>query len=332
MNQKIFSLALGTLLFALGVSAEAQQPKKMARIGYLSPYSGSTGVDIGIVAFKEGLRELGWVEGKQVKFEYRYAGGQRDKLSDFATELVRLKVDVIVAGPDNEATIEAKRATTTIPIVMVSVVDPVSTGLVASLARPGANVTGLTFEVTREQAGKNLELLKEAVPKVSRVAILRNPNVSSHIPYSKEAERVARILGVSIQFAEMQASNDKDLEDALGAVVNERANALLVTPHPFFVDRRQQIINFAARNKLPAIYFSSGFVNDGGLMSYGPNAQDLWRRAATYVDKILKGTKPADLPVEQPMKFELVINLKTAKQIGLTIPQLMLYRADKVIK
>src|SRR5262249_29983130 len=228
--------------------------------------------------------------------------------------------------------IAAKHVTTTIPIVMVMVVDPVSTGLVASLARPGANVTGLSFDVTQEQAGKNLELLKEAVPRLSRVAVLRNPNIRAHMAYDKEAERAAKILGVTIQFAEMQALNDKNLEDALSAVVRERANALLVTPQSFFLDRRQQIINFAARNKLPAIHFSSVFVNDGGLMSYGPSVPDMWRRAAIYVDKILKGTKPVDLPVEQPMKFELVINLKTAKQIGVNIPQSLLYRADKVIR
>ena len=219
---------------------------------------------------------------------------------------------------------------------MVAVVDPVSAGLVASLARPGANVTGLTSEVTREQAGKNLGLLKEAVPKLSRVAILRNPNLSGnlsdHMAYSKEAERAAKILGVTILFAEMNAPNDKNLEGALGAVVNERANALLAVPYPFFADRRQLIIDFTARHKLPAIYSSSVFVNDGGLMSYGPSGQVMWRRAATYVDKILKGTKPADLPVEQPTKFELVINLKTAKQIGLTIPPNVLARADRVIR
>lgn len=184
----------------------------------------------------------------------------------------------------------------------------------------------------REQAAKNLELLKEAVPQVSRVAILRNPNVSNQIPYSKEAERAAKILRITIQFAEMQAPNDKGLENALGTVVNERANALLVTPDTFFADRRRHIIDFAARNKMPAIYFGSGFVDDGGLMSYGPDRQAMWRRPAVYVDKILKGTKPADLPVEQPTKFELLINLKAAKQIGLTIPPNVLARADKVIK
>lgn len=322
-------LLLMGLMWTMTFSAEAQHAQKVARIGYLSSQSGPRPT---LVAFKEGLRGLGWVEGKNVNFEYRYVGNQFDKLSDFATELVRLEVDVVVAGPGNRPTIEAKRATTTIPIVMVAVIEPVSNGLIASLARPGTNITGLTFEVTREQAGKNLEVLKEVVPKISRVAILRNPSVSAHMDYSKEAERVAKILGVTIQFAEMPARTDKDLEDALNAVANARANALLVTPHPFFGDRRQQIIEFAARNKLPAIYSSSTTVDDGGLMSYGPSAQALWRRTATYVDKILKGAKPADLPVEQPTKFELVMNLKAAKQIGVAIPPSVLARADRVIK
>jgi putative ABC transport system substrate-binding protein len=215
---------------------------------------------------------------------------------------------------------------------MVAVVEPVSEGLVASLARPGANVTGLTVDVTREQAGKNLELLREAVPKLSRVAILRNPNVSTHLPYSKEAERVAKALGLTIQFADMQVRTDKGLEDALHTVVKNRADALLVTPNPFFGSRRQEIIDFAERNKLPTIYGSATFVNAGGLMSYGHNPQDTWRRAAVYVDKILKGAKPADLPVQQATKFEFIINLKAAKQIGLTIPVRVLERANQVIK
>jgi putative ABC transport system substrate-binding protein len=329
MIKKFLGSLLVTVLLATVFTVEAQQTKKMARIGYLSGRSEPFDV---LVAFKEGLRELSWIEGKDVKIDYRYGGGDLEKLSDFATKLVRLKVDVIVAGPGNAPTIAAKRATATIPIVMVGVVDPVSNGLVASLARPGANVTGVTYEVTREQAGKNLELLKEAAPKVSRVAILRNPNVSNHIDYSKEAERAAKILGVTIRFAEMQANNDKSLEDALNAVVNERANALLVSPDTFFADRRKRIIDFVARNKLPAIYFGRGFVDDGGLMSYGPDRQAMWRRPAVYVDKILKGTKPADLPVEQPKNLELVINLKAAKQIGLTIPQWTLMKADRVIR
>jgi putative ABC transport system substrate-binding protein len=325
----LLGVTLSTMLFALCTPAEAQQAKKIARIGFLSANSGPPG---SLVVFKEGLSELGWVEGKNITIEYRYGAGQGNKYSEFATELVRLKVDVIVAGPGNGTPRAAMRVTPTISIVGVALIDPVSNGLVASLARPGGNVTGLTFEITREQAGKNLELLKEVVPKVSRVAILRNPSVSTHIDYSKEAERAAKVLGVTIQFAEMQAGNDKDLEKALGAVINERANGLLVTPHPFFIDRRQQIINFTAQHKVPAIYSSSGFVDDGGLMSYGPSGQDTWRRAAWYVDKILKGAKPADLPIEQPKKFEFVINLKAAKQIGVTIPQSVLFRADRVIR
>jgi putative ABC transport system substrate-binding protein len=320
---------LVVLVVGLTHWAEAQQPKKIPRIGYLSPQSGPSQT---LLAFKEGLRALGWVEGQQIEIDYRYAGGDVVKLSEFATELARLKVDVIVAGSGNGAAVRAKRVTTTIPIVMVGTTDPVSSGLVASLARPGSNVTGLTFEVTREQAGKNLELLKDAVPNISRVAVLRNPNISAHIPYSKEAESAAKALGVAVQFAEMQARTDKDLEQALGTVIGVRANALLVTPNPFFVDHRRQIINFAAQRKLPAIYFSAVFVVDGGLMSYSPSGQDMWRRAAIYVDKILKGAKPADLPVERPTKFELAINLKTAKQIGLTIPPNVLARADKVIR
>jgi putative ABC transport system substrate-binding protein len=328
-DKRVLFLALALMFSVLWTSAEAQHPKKLARIGYFSSQSGPGPT---LMTFKEGLRELGWIEGKQIEFEYRYYGAQRDKVSEFATELVRRKVDVIVGGPGRGPAVAAKRATTTIPIVMVAVVDPVSNGLVASLARPGGNVTGLTFEATHEQAGKNLEILKEAIPHVSRVAILRNPNQSNHIPYSKEAERAATILGVTTRFAEMRASKDTDLQAALSAAVKAQAGALLVAPYPFFADRKQQIINFAAEHKLPAIYFSSAFVNDGGLMSYGPSGQDIWRRAATYVDKILKGTKPADLPVEQPKKFELVINLKTAKQIGLTIPPNVLARADRVIR
>jgi putative ABC transport system substrate-binding protein len=318
------------LLVSLAHLAEAQQPKKMSRIGYLSAYSGPP--QVSLLALKEGLSELGWIEGKNITFEYRYGGGHGEKYSDFAAELVRLKVDVIVAGPGNGAPRAAKRATTTIPIVGVAIIDPINNGLVASLARPGANVTGLTFEVTREQAGKNIELLKEVVPKLLRIAILRNPQVSTHIDYGKEAQRAAQVLGVDIQFAEMPARNEKDLADALGTVVKERADALLVTPHPYFIDRRQQIITFTARHKVPAIYSTSGFVDDGGLMSYGPNSQHTWHRAAIYVDKILKGAKPADLPVEQPTKFQLVINLKTAKQISLTIPPNVLARADRVIQ
>jgi putative ABC transport system substrate-binding protein len=326
---RIACFAFSALLVALSPPAEVQPAKKMARIGYLS---GRSGPFEPLAAFKEGLRELGWVEGKQIEIEYRYGGNNVGKLSEFATELVRLKVDVIVAGPGNEATFAVKRATTTIPIVMVGVVDPVSSGLIASIARPGGNITGVTYEVTREQAGKNLELLKDAVPRVSRVAILRNANDPTHASYSKEAEKTAKIIGVSIKFAEMQTRNEKTLQNTLDVVVSERANALLVTPDTFFADHRRRIIDFVARNKLPAIYFGSGFVDDGGLMSYGPDRGYMWRRLGFYVDKLLNGTKPADLPVEQPKKLELIINLKTAKQIGVTIPPNVLMRADRVIR
>ena len=317
------------MLLALCSSAGAQQAKKMARIGYLSANSGPLPT---LGSFKDGLSDLGWVEGKNITFEYRYGGGSGENYSNFAAELVRLNVDLIVAGAGNGAPRAAKRATSTIPIVMVAAIDPVSNGLVASLARSGNNVTGLTFEVTREQAGKNLELLKEAAPKVTRIAMLRNPQVSTHIDYGKEAERAAKSLGVSLQFAELHARNDKSLEDVLSAVLNDRVNGLLVTPHPFFNERGQQIIEFAARNKLPGIYPTTTFAENGGLMSYAPSAREIWRRAAVYVDKILKGTRPADLPVEQPTKFEFIVNLKTARQIGLTIPPNVLARADRVIK
>lgn len=329
IRESTFFFALCAALVVLCSFAEAQQAKKMARVGYLSGRSEPFPI---LNAWKERLRELGWVEGKQIEIEYRYGGGDLNKLSDFANELVRLKVDVIVAGPGNEPTLVVKRATTTIPIVMVGVVDPVSSGLIASLARPGANVTGVTYEVTREQAGKNIDLLKEAVPTVSRVAILRNAKVPNQIPYIMEAEKAAKILGIMVQIAEMQTFNDKGLEDALTSVLNERANALLVTPDTFFADRRRRITDFAARHKLPAIYFGSGFVDDGGLMSYGPDRQAMWRRPAFYVDKILKGAKPSDLPVEQPKKLELLINLKAAKQIGVTILPNVLARADRVIR
>jgi putative ABC transport system substrate-binding protein len=328
MSRRIVICLLLTVF--LLTDADAQQATKVPRIGFLSITSPSS-LASPTEAFRQGLREAGYIEGQNITIEYRYADGKFDRLPFLAAELVRLKVDVIVT-PGNSATRNAKQATTTIPIVMMLVQQPVSSGLVGSLARPGANVTGLTTDVTPEQAGKNLELLKEVAPKVSHVAILRRTNVSTHMAYSKEAERAAKILGITVQFAEVQGNNDKHLEEALTAIVHEHAGALLIPPSGFFASRRRQIVDFATRNNLPAIYHVDIYVENGGLMSYGPNIQDLWRRAATYVDKILKGTKPADLPVEQPTKFELVINLKTAKQIGLTIPPNVLVRADRVIR
>jgi putative ABC transport system substrate-binding protein len=332
MRKKIISFALEAMFLALCSSAEVQQAtKRVPRIGFLhsgSPSSVAKYRD----ACLQALLGLGYVDGKNISFEYRYAEGKLDRLPELATELARLKVDVIVTGPGNEAALAAKVATTTIPIVMVIAVDPVGSGLVASLSQPGGNVTGLTFDVTPEQGGKNLELLKEAAPKVSRVAILRYTSSPISLAYGTEAERVAKKLKVAVQFADVPTSNDKDLENTFAAIVQERANALLVVASSFFADRRPQIVSFAARTKLPAIYPGSPYVDVGGLMSYGATLVGLWPRAAAYVDKILKGTKPAELPVEQPTKFELVINLKTAKQIGVTIPQSLLYRADKVIK
>lgn len=328
LRRRLVGTALAALLCGSG-SGEAQQTKKIARIGFLSSQSGPQPP---LAAFKDGLHDLGLVEGKQTTFEYRYGGGNAVRLFEFAKELVDLQVDVILAGPGNGPSVAAKRATTTIPIVMVAAIDPVNNGIVSSLARPEANVTGLTFEVTREQAGKNLELLKEAAPRTSRVALLRTPSSPRHLEYSKEAETAANSLKISVEFADMQAPNEKGLQHALTAAVEDRANALLVTPHPFFVDRRPQIISFAAAKNLPAMYFSSAFVVDGGLMSYAPSSLDLWRRAAVYVDRILKGAKPADLPVEQPRKFNLTINLKAAKQISLNIPPHVLARADRVIR
>jgi putative ABC transport system substrate-binding protein len=274
---------------------------------------------------------LGYVEGKNIRFDYRYAEGKLDRLPELALELARLKVDVIVTGPGNEAAHGAQVATTTIPIVAVIVVDPVGSGLVASLSQPGGNVTGLSFDVTPEQAGKNLELLQEAAPGLSPVAILRDVTTPTHGAYSNEAEKIAKFLGLALQFADVRASNDNELETAF-AIVQQRGKALLVIASSFFADRRPQIVSFAARHKLPAIYPGSPYVDEGGLMSYGARLVDLWPRAATYVDKILKGAKPADLPLEQPKQFELVVNVKAAKQIGLAIPPSLLARADRVIR
>ena len=330
MKAKVLVYAVSTLILTTLHLAQAQQAGKVPLVGYLS-----AGVTRNQEFFKEGLRnglrEAGYIEGQNITIEYRNADGKFDRLPALAAELVRLKVDVIVTT-GNVATREAKRATTTIPIVMMGVQDPVSSGLVASLARPGANLTGFTIDVTPEQAGKNLELLKEAVPKVSRVAIPRRTNVQTHMAYSKEAERAAKILGITVQFAEVQAPNDKHLEEALAAIVHKHADALLIPLSGFFASRRQQIVDFAARNNLPAIYPVDVYVEKGGLMSYGSNVRDQGRLAAVYVDKILKGKKPADLPVERPIKFDFVVNLKAAKQMGLTIPPNVLARADRVIR
>jgi len=270
------------------------------------------------------------VEGQNFVFEYRLADGKPDVLPDLAGDLVRLKVDVIVAAGD-PAIYAAKRATTTIPIVMVAAGDPVGGGIVTSLARPGGNITGTTF-LSSELAGKRLELLKETAPKASRVAALWNPNNPGWVPDFRETKAAAEQLGLRLQFVE--ARSLKELEGAFSAMIREKAMALIVLSDPWFFarERRQQIVDFAAKNRLPSMYELREFVDAGGLMSYGPSLLDMARRAAFHVDKILKGAKPGDLPVERPTRFELIINLKAAKQIGLSIPPELLARADKVIK
>jgi ABC-type uncharacterized transport system substrate-binding protein len=330
MNRKIFCLALCALLVALCFSAEAQQQKKVARIGYLSsadPASESVRSE----PLRLALRELGYIDGQNLSIEYRYSEGKNDRLPELAAELVRLKVDIIVTGgvPLIRA---AKNATKTIPIVMLGQgSDPVEAGLVDSLARPGGNITGLT-NLGRELGGKRLELLKEAVPKVARVAVLHEPAVGS-VREVKEILPVAgRALGLTIRFWEVRAADDFD--SVLAALNKQHPDGLYVLPGggPLMFANGKRIAGFALKSRLPSMYTSREFVDTGGLMYYGADLADSYRRAATYVDKILKGAKPADLPVQQPSKFELFINLKTAKQIGVTIPQSMLYRADKVIK
>jgi len=321
------SILVAVVLVALGVIAEAQQPTKVPRIGFLSTNSLSS-VAARTESFRQGLRELGYVEGKNITIEWRDAEGKLDRLSERAVELVRLKVDVIVTAAP-APTRATKEATVTIPIVMAFDNDPVGNGFVASLARPGGNITGLSTYYP-ETTGKQLELLKEIVPNLSRVAVLGTSTVPGNEQTLKETELVARALGVKLQYLEIQ--DPQNIENVFRAASKGRAGAVLVLSSPVATFQRTQIAEMAAKSRLPAIYPQSDHVDAGGLIFYGPSIADLYRRAATYVDKILKGAKPADLPVEQPKKFELIINLKAAKQIGLTIPPNVLARADKVIK
>jgi putative ABC transport system substrate-binding protein len=328
MKKKITVVTLCALLLALCFPAQAQQQKKIPRIGYLTAASLSAN-QARIEAFRQGLHELGYVEGKNIAIEYRYAEGKRDRLPALAAELVRIKLDIIVTtGP--ASTRPAKEATVTIPIVMASDSDPVGMGFVASLARPGGNITGLST-LAPEISGKQLELLREIVPKLSRVAILRTWTVPGSAPLTlKEIEPAAAAFGVRLQY--LNVRNAKDIEAAFRAAGKERADAVLLLASLVLNSHRKQVVDSAVKSRLPAIYPLAEYTEAGGLMYYGANTPDLFRRAATYVDKILKGTKPADLPVEQPKKFEFIINLKAAKQIGLTIPPNVLVRADKVIK
>jgi putative tryptophan/tyrosine transport system substrate-binding protein len=314
------------IVFGLFTPADAQQPKKIPRIGYLATRSGPSRSE---EAFLQGLRSLGYIERQTILIEWRFARENFDRLSELANELVHLKVDVIVSG--NLATIRAaKEATKTIPIVMVVAVDPVATGLVDSLAHPGGNITGLT-RLTRELNGKRLELLKELIPRITRIGVLWNADNSSATIAFKEYEATAPALKMQLQSLEVRGSNP-DLEGAFQAAVKERASALVIVRDTVLNRYRKRIADLAIKHRLPSMYEGSDYVDAGGLVSYSANEADLYRRAATYVDKILKGAKPADLPVEQPTKFEFVINLKAAKEIGLTIPPNVLARADKVIK
>jgi len=326
-NRKWVGIVAIGLTFALGGTvAKAQQTGKIFRIGFLdsSTASGMAGL---VEAFRQELSKLGWVEGKNLAIEYRFAEGKNNRLPELAADLVRLKVDLIV-GSGGPAPLAAKRATSTIPIVMTSHADPVAAGLVPSLARPGGNVTGLS-SLTPELNTKRLEVLKDAVPKLARVGLLRPPGATDL--QLKELRPAA--LALKLKLEEIDTQPDaKGLESAFKTAKQKQVNAVMtMSTRPFFAERKR-IVELAGKHRLPAVYFQKEFVDEGGLMSYGVDYTDLFRRAAIYIDKILKGAKPADLPVQQATKFEFVINLKAAKQIGLTIPPRVLERADKVIK
>ena len=327
MNKPIIGFALGAMLFARSLPAPAQQPTNVPRIGFLvvaplSTFQARAG------AFRQGLRELKYVEGKNIFIEWRSAEGNVVRLHALAAELVSLKVDVIVTG-SGTVTRPAKEATSTIPIVMALDNDPVGNGFVASLARPGGNITGLS-SISVDTSGKQLELLKETVPKLSRVAVFGTSTNPGNAQALKEIELAAGGFKLRLQY--LDVLDPKDIETAFQTAAKERANVVLVLGSPVNFNNRTQIAELAVKSRLPVIHSNTEYVDAGGLMTYGPNYPDLYRRAATYVDKILKGAKPGDIPVEQPTKFEFVINLKAAKLIGLTIPPNVLARADRVIK
>jgi putative ABC transport system substrate-binding protein len=321
ISRGVLVVALVLALLGAPRAADAQPPERTVRVGFLVPASPSDDVE----GFLGGMRDLGYVEGRNLVVEYRAAGGKSERLDDLVAELIRLKVDVIVTG-GTPAALAARRARTAIPVVIGAMGDPVESGVVASLARPGGNITGLSLQTSEGFAGKYLELLREAVPKVSRVAILGRPSARSPV---QAMEQAARSLDVRVQLIEVDQPGQ--LEGAFAAMTTQNVGALVVTPSPFNVTHRDRIVSLAAKHRLPAMYGLTAFVDAGGLMAYGASLRDLFRRAATYVDKILKGAKPADLPVEQATKFELVINLKTARTLGLVIPPSLLGRADRVI-
>jgi len=327
MSKKIFVFALSAILLTLSFAAEAQQPTNIPRIGIVTAQPLSA-VSARHEAFRQGLRELGYIEGKTIVIEHRSAEGKSDGLPALMAEIVRLNVDIIVSY-GSTTTRAAKQATSTIPIVMAQDTDPIGNGFVASLARPGGNITGLS-SLAADLSGKRLELLKEILPKLSRAAVFGTSTNPGNTQSLKETELAAGALGVKLQYLDILGP--KDIETAFQAAGNGRADAVFVLRSPVLNSHRTQFTQLAVKSRLPATYPTSEFVEAGGLMVYGVNNTDLDRRAATYVDKILKGRTPADLPVEQPIKFEFIINLKAAKQIGLTIPPNVLVRADRVIR
>ena len=327
IDRRTFVTRVAFGLVAGPTAADAQPAGKINRIGYLT--SASSAAPPFIEAFRQGLHELGWVEGQHIVIEYRFAEGRIDRLPELAAELVRLHVDLILAVP-TASTVAARKATGSIPIVMVSVGDPVGLGLVASLARPGGNVTGLAFGVGLETIVKGLELLKEAVPTARRVAVLSNPGNPGQALAVQNLTVAAQSLGLQLQL--LEARGPEEFDGAFAAMANGRVGAVLVAADSLFILHRARLAELTAKYRLPSMHGIRENMEAGGLMSYGPSLADQARRAAAFVDKILKGAKPADLPVEQPTKFELVINAKTAKALGLTIPQLLLLRADEVIR
>jgi putative ABC transport system substrate-binding protein len=328
VSKSLFRIALCALLLTLSFPAIAQQPKKIFRIGYIAASSAST-VGHYFEALRQGLHDLGYIEGENIIFETRWAEGSAERFPDLIAELMRLKVDVLVVGGAAGA-LAAKNARITTPVVFAAVTDPLGYGLIDSLARPGGNLTGVALALGEGFSGKWVELLKETVPRISGMAILRNPTHPLADVFLRETQAAARVFGVKLDFFE--AKDPNELGAALSRMEKERARALTVTPSPLFSSQQRRIVDFAMRHRLPSMFFAKDFVDNGGFMSYGPSFPDSYRRAATYVDKILKGAKPGELPVEQPQKFEFIVNLKTAKQIGVTIPQSVLYRADKVIR
>ena len=329
MNKKILAFVLATVILASAHVAEAQQAAKLPRVGFISSSGSPENPWRSFEAFQQGLHDLGYIEGQNLLIEHRYAEGRLDRIPNLVNELVQQKVDVII-GTNNVVIRAAKKATKTIPIVMVSSVDPVAAGYVDTLARPGGNITGLAF-LGRDLSAKRLELLKEILPRMSRVAILWNPEGPGPTVAFKEYQAAATAFRLRLQSLEVTGPNP-DFEAPFQAAKSGRAEALIIVENPLMGQHQKQVFELATKSRLASMTENSFYVDAGGLLSYGASRSDVYRRAAVYVDKILKGTKPADLPVEQPMKFELVINLKAAKQIGLTIPPNVLARADKVIK